>query len=80
MKCCGVLVILSPNPQSILLSIHRGSSRASSLELIEKFDIPINEYIRQCEDQISKWEAQEAALLGDHSLQCESPLSMPRAS
>ena len=43
-------------------------------ELIEKFDIPINEYIRRCEDQISKWEAQEAALLGDHSLQCEKSI------
>ena len=73
MKCCGVLAILSPNPQSTLLSTP-WFIKGQQPELIEKFDIPINEYIRRCEDQISKWEAQEAALLRDHSLQCEKSI------
>ena len=40
-------------------------------ELIEKFDIPINEYIRRCEKQIDEWGAQEAELLADEAPVCE---------
>ena len=40
-------------------------------ELINQFDIPINEYIRRCEDQIEKWDAQEQALLSDSPILCE---------
>lgn len=40
-------------------------------ELIEKFDIPINEYIRRCEKQIAEWGAQEAELLADEDPVCE---------
>ena len=32
-------------------------------ELIEKFNIPLDEYPRRCVDQIAKWEAQKAELL-----------------
>ena len=43
----------------------------SQPELINQFDIPINEYIRRCEDQIEKWDAQEQALLSDSPILCE---------
>ena len=43
----------------------------SQPELIEKFDIPINEYIRRCEKQLAEWDAQEAALLADTKPVCE---------
>ena len=32
-------------------------------DLISKYDIPINEYIRRCEKQIQEWESQEKELL-----------------
>lgn len=31
-------------------------------DLIEQFNVPLDEYIRRCEDQIANWKAQEAAL------------------
>jgi alpha-galactosidase len=37
--------------------IKRGRS-----DLIEQYEIPIDEYIRRCEDQIAEWEAEKAAL------------------
>ena len=37
--------------------IKRGRS-----DLIEQYEIPIDEYIRRCEDQIAEWEADKAAL------------------
>lgn len=40
-------------------------------DLIEEFDIPINEYIRRCERQIEEWQAQEDELLGDGIPVCE---------
>ena len=43
----------------------------SQPELIEKFDIPINEYIRRCEKQIDEWDALEADLLVDTKPVCE---------
>ena len=43
----------------------------SQPELIEKFDIPINEYIRRCEKQLAEWDAQEADLLADTKPVCE---------
>ena len=43
----------------------------SQPELIEKFDIPINEYIRRCENQISEWNALESDLLADTRPVCE---------
>ena len=43
----------------------------SQPELIEEFDIPINEYIRRCEKQIGEWDALEADLLADTKPVCE---------
>ena len=40
-------------------------------ELIEKFNIPINEYIRRCENQITEWDQQEQDLLSDAPMVCE---------
>ena len=40
-------------------------------ELIEKFNIPINEYIRRCENQIAEWDQQEQDLLSDAPMVCE---------
>lgn len=34
-------------------------------EMVEQFDIPINEYIRRCEGILSTWEKTEAELIGD---------------
>jgi alpha-galactosidase len=33
-------------------------------DLIERFNIPLDEYISRCENQIARWAAQEAALTG----------------
>ena len=43
----------------------------SQPELIQKFDIPVNEYIRRCEKQLAEWDAQEAELLADTKPICE---------
>lgn len=43
-------------------------------DLIENFDIPINEYMRRCEMQAAEWEAQEKALLSDQPLHCEKSI------
>ena len=43
----------------------------SQPELIEIFDIPINEYIRRCEKQIGEWDLLEADLLADTKPVCE---------
>ena len=40
-------------------------------ELIEKYEIPLDEYPRRCESQIADWQAQEAALTGDEDMICE---------
>lgn len=40
-------------------------------ELIEQFNIPINEYIRRCESQIAHWDQQEKDLLSDAPMVCE---------
>lgn len=40
-------------------------------ELIQQFNIPINEYIRRCEKQIQEWDEQEKQLLNDQELKCE---------
>ncbi|MDC0594645.1 alpha-glucosidase/alpha-galactosidase [Alphaproteobacteria bacterium] len=39
--------------------------------LIEEFNIPINEYIRRCEKQIQEWDQQEKVLLESSKIQCE---------
>ncbi|MBB3105189.1 alpha-galactosidase [Azomonas macrocytogenes] len=42
-------------------------------DLIERFNIPLDEYIRRCEEQISKWTQQEKALLQGEALKvCRS--------
>lgn len=46
----------------------------SQPELLEKFDIPINEYIRRCEQYIQDWDVQEKALLDDNDMVCEKSL------
>ena len=43
----------------------------SQPDLIKKFDIPINEYIRRCEKQLAEWDAQEADLLANTKPLCE---------
>ena len=43
----------------------------SQPELIEDFNIPINEYIRRCESQIADWDTQEKEMLSDKPLLCE---------
>ena len=40
-------------------------------ELLQEFNIPINEYIRRCEKQIGEWDEQEKELLANQSLICE---------
>lgn len=37
-------------------------------DLIEKFNIPLDEYIRRCEEQIAAWEAQERDLVSANRL------------
>lgn len=38
-------------------------------DLIEKFNVPLDEYIRRCEDQIAAWEAQERELVGANKIE-----------
>jgi alpha-galactosidase len=38
-------------------------------DLIEEFNIPLDEYIRRCEEQIAKWKAQKIAMEGGEKLQ-----------
>jgi alpha-galactosidase len=38
-------------------------------DLIEAFNVPLDEYIRRCENQIKRWEAQRAALEGGAPIQ-----------
>ena len=45
--------------------------KSSQPELIEKFDIPLDEYPRRCESQIAEWDAQAAQLTGGGELVCE---------
>ena len=40
-------------------------------QLIDKYEIPLDEYPRRCESQIADWEAQAAALTGDGVMLCE---------
>ncbi len=40
--------------------IHHGE------EVVNKFDIPIDEYLRRCESIIATWKKAEAELIGDH--------------
>ena len=42
--------------------------------LIEEFNIPINEYIRRCEKQIQEWDQQEKVLLESSKIQCEKSI------
>jgi alpha-galactosidase len=38
-------------------------------DLIEKFNVPLDEYIRRCEEQIAAWEAQERELVGANKIE-----------
>ena len=40
-------------------------------QLIDKYEIPLDEYPRRCEAQIAEWEAQAAALTGGGEMLCE---------
>lgn len=40
-------------------------------DLIERFNIPLDEYIRRCEEQIERWSAQEQSLLRDKGVDLE---------
>jgi len=50
----------------------------SQPELIQKFEIPVNEYIRRCEKQLAEWDAQEAELLADTNQYAKNQLNMRR--
>ena len=39
-------------------------------DLVQKFNIPINEYLRRCEKQIQEWKEQEKQLLNSSSIEC----------
>ena len=43
-------------------------------ELLGEFNIPINEYIRRCEKQISEWDSQEKELLANQDILCEKSI------
>ena len=45
--------------------------KANRPELIEQFEIPLDEYPRRCLSQISDWQAQAEALTGGAALTCE---------
>ena len=45
--------------------------KAAQPDLIEKYEIPLDEYPRRCESQIADWQAQEAALTGGGAFVCE---------
>jgi alpha-galactosidase len=45
--------------------------RGNQPQLIDKYEIPLDEYPRRCEAQIAEWEAQAAALTGDDEMFCE---------
>ena len=36
--------------------------KRDQLDLLEQYEVPVDEYIRRCEDQIAEWEADKAAL------------------
>ena len=61
MRRLGYFVTESSEHQSeyVPYFIHHGA------EVIEKFGIPINEYIRRCESQIASWGAMEQGLLDE---------------
>ncbi len=61
MRRLGYFVTESSEHQSeyVPYFIHHGD------EVIEKFDIPLDEYIRRCESIISSWQSTEQKLLGE---------------
>jgi alpha-galactosidase len=48
--------------------------RGNQPQLIDKYEIPLDEYPRRCEAQIAEWDAQAAALTGDGEMVCEKSL------
>ena len=45
--------------------------KSAQPELIEKYDIPLDEYPRRCESQIADWDKQAAELTGGGEMVCE---------
>ena len=45
--------------------------KSNQPQLIDNYEIPLDEYPRRCEAQIAEWEAQAAALTGDDEMFCE---------
>lgn len=45
--------------------------KSAQPELIEKYEIPLDEYPRRCESQIAEWDKQAAELTGGHKMLCE---------
>ena len=43
--------------------------RRDAPELIERFNVPLDEYIRRCEEQIEKWHTMRAKMEGDEPLE-----------
>ena len=48
--------------------------KSAQPELLEKFEIPLDEYPRRCEAQIAEWDSQAAALTDGAPLICEKSL------
>ena len=61
-RCSSASATSSPNPASISANTSRGSSSVTAPNLIEQFNIPLDEYITRCENQIKGWEKQRAAM------------------
>lgn len=45
--------------------------KSAQPDLIDKYEIPLDEYPRRCESQIANWEKQAAALTGGGAMICE---------
>ena len=61
-RCCATSASSSPSPPSTSPSTCPGSSRRARPDLVERFNIPLDEYPRRCEAQIAEWETLRARL------------------
>ncbi len=58
---------------SIFPNIRHGTSRKGRSDLIQELNIPLDEYIRRCEVQITEWHALRRDLEGDKPIEvCRS--------
>ena len=70
-RCSSTSATSSPSPPSTSPSTCRGSSRTGRADLIERFNVPLDEYPRRCERQIAEWEALRGELEGGGELDAE---------